>query len=109
MTRQIQPSEVTVRARPRYCSWLPPQPCRKSTPGAAAAGGSGVSSVPSMNSSSTGISTLSARWDIRLRQGVLEQGAEAIIDAVVMDGGAGRRLQAPAGTPDAPGAHGGPG
>src|SRR5262245_14098922 len=108
-TRQTQPSAATVRARPRYCSWLPPQPCRKSTPGAAAAGGSGVSSVPSMSSSSTGISTLRSRWDIRLRQGVLDQGAEALIDAVVMDDGAGRRLQVRAVTLDAPGSHGGQG
>src|SRR5262245_451761 len=62
-----------------------------------------------MNSSSTGISTLSVRWHIRLGQGVLDQGAEALIDAVVMDDGAGRRLQVRAVPLDTPGPHGGQG
>src|SRR5262245_44304455 len=62
-----------------------------------------------MNSSSTGISTLSVRWHIRLGQGVLDQGAEALIDAAVMDDGAGRRLQVRAVTLDTPGPHGGQG
>src|SRR5438552_9439211 len=75
----MQPRAAIWRARARYCSWLPPQPCTKSTPGAGPS--PGVSSVPAMCWPSTGISRVSSCSDIRLHDGVLGEGSGSLVHA----------------------------
>src|SRR5438132_5972134 len=103
--RHAQPRSAISRARARYCSWLPPQPCTKSTPGAAPLP-PGVSSVPAMCWPSTGMSRVSSRTDIRLQEGVLGDGADAVIEAVEVDNRARRRDFVRAISLYAPRAHG---
>src|SRR3954465_15440008 len=58
MVRQTQPSAAISLARLRYCSWVPPQPWTKRTPGMTVAG---LTKVPEILSSPTGISIRSSR------------------------------------------------
>src|SRR5262249_46630355 len=84
---------------------LPPQPCTKSTPGAAPLP-PGVSRVPAMCWPSTGMSRVSSCADIRLQDGVLDDRPGAVIDAAEVYEGARRRGRVRAVSLDAPRAHG---
>src|SRR5688572_5424931 len=74
----MQPSVAISRARARYCCWLPPHPCTKSTPGTAVAG---AISVPAIRSPSTAICRRWSRVDIRLDRRVLGDEADERVDA----------------------------
>src|SRR5829696_2430895 len=93
-----QPRAAMVRARARYCCWLPPQPCTKSTPGLDVCG---ATTVPSMCSSSTAMSTaswrvaaVSSRIAMAIHHAVFEDPADPVVDPVEIDGRAGGRLRA---------------
>src|SRR5689334_19205143 len=98
----MHPSAATSRARARYCCWLPPHPCTKRMPGTSVPG---VTSVPATCSSSTGMSMTSSRVGM-IHERVFGEGSHARVDILVVDGGAGRRLDAVAIELDGAGAHG---
>src|SRR5581483_3357585 len=75
----MQPSAAISRARARYCCWLPPQPCRNSTPGTSVAG---ATSVPAIVSPATAISSFVSRVDMIFRHRVLHDAPDGAVRAV---------------------------